>query len=331
MSTSTTTRTKISTDRRRWGLGLAALVLVGCSRKNEPAPADAAPSAEPVASAWPPYRSPPPPDAGAASLIAAHFAGVPPKELESTRIALSSPGRRATLVKIAGKPTSLAKPFLYVSDATTEGDGETVLWSRDRPVAGITPPVGPIALGAGPADRVSIAACDPPTGVIALRVLDADGAPFADFQALTNESCDAVALAYWRRHGWLVAIARVGATRVQLVKDSGGLAWTGGLDVGVSSRPGALAPPVIAVDTEDTFLVAQIAQPTAEPGSPFSAMVFRYDAEGTAIWPKAVNIPIKNGAAGQIAKLEKRHDGVVIALPDRSVVIKPSGAFEPIK
>ena len=46
------------------------------------------------------------------------------------------------------------------------------------------------------------------------------------------------------------------------MKDNGSLAWTNGLDVGVRSRESALAPPVIAFDTEDTFLVTQIAQPS---------------------------------------------------------------------
>ena len=230
-------------------------------------------------------------------------------------------------MKIAGKPTSESKPFLYVSD----DDGKTVLWSRDRPVAGITPPVGAIALSSGPADRVSIAACDPPTGIIALRILDTDGAPFADFQAMTNETCDAVALSYWRKRGWLVAIARAGATRAQLVKENGGLAWPSGLDVGVRSRESAIARPSLAFDTDDTFLVAQIAQPSAEPTSPFHMMVFRYDAEGTAIWPQAVSIPLKSGAAGQTAKMQKRYDGVVISTAERSVVVKPSGAFEPAR
>lgn len=308
----------------RLGIVLGAAALVACSRKDA-GTADAAPSSS-VAwerAPWPAYSSPPPPDAGATSLLAAHFGAIPANQLETTSVELTSPGRRATLVKIAGKPTSEAKPFLYVSDE----DGQHVLWSRERPVAGITPPVGPIALSSGPGDRVSIAACDPPTAIIALRVLDTDGAPFADFQAMTNETCEAVALAYWRRRGWLIAIARQGATRAQLVKENGSLAWPGGIDVGVRS----FAPPSLALDTDDTFLVTQIAQPTTEPGSPFHALVFRYDAEGTAIWKQATDIPLTKGAAGQVAKMQKRYDGVVLTTPERSVVIKPSGAFEPLK
>ena len=110
-----------------------------------------------------------------------------------------------------------------------------------------------------------------------------------------------------------------------------GLAWPSGLDVGVRSREGAIARPSLVFDTDDTFLVAQIAQPSAEPTSPFHMMVFRYDAEGTAIWPQAVSIPLKSGAAGQTAKMQRRHDGVVISTAERSVVIKPSGAFEPAR
>lgn len=108
------------------------------------------------------------------------------------------------------------------------------------------------------------------------------------------------------------------------------MAWSGGLDIGVRSREGALAPPVLAFDTDDTFLLTQIAQPSGEKGSPFHAMVFRYDAEGTAIWPQAVSIPLKNGGPRQQAMMKKRHDGVSIEAAERAVVIRPSGAYEPL-
>ena len=43
-------------------------------------------------------------------------------------------------------------------------------------------------------------------------------------------------------------------------------------------------------DTDDSFVLVQIAQPTAQPGSPFHVLAFRYDSEGTPIWKGAIDL-----------------------------------------
>lgn len=263
-------------------------------------------------------------------LIAAHFgARVPASALVTTTVDLASPGRTATLVMRANAASTLeARPLLVVAD----DGGNHVLWSRERPIAGIMPPVGPIALAGAPSDRVALAACDPPTRVVALRIFDYDGAPFADLQAMSNETCDAISLTYWPKHGWIIVIAREGATRAQLVKESGSSAWPDGIDVGVKSRPKALAAPSVVVDTSDTFLLTQLAEPNGEDTVARHALVFRYDAEGTPIWPKATAIPLKKPAAAPIAVMRKVYNGVEVLLPDgSSALVKPSGAFETMK
>src|SRR5262249_38723644 len=152
---------------------------------------------------------------------------------------LTAAGRRIVLVMEAGKPTSDARPIALVID-----DKSGVVWSKQRPIAGIMPPVGPIAIAPGPLGRVALAACDPPTSLVALRLWDDDGSPFADFQALTGvESCDALTLLYWPEHGWIVVAARPGVTRARLIKESGGPAWGDGLDLGVRSKPDLVAAP----------------------------------------------------------------------------------------
>ncbi len=258
-----------------------------------------------------------------AEVLAKHFAGAAgPFDVQVAE--LTALGRRAVLAMEANKPTSEARPLALVVD-----DGNGVVWSKDHPIGGITPPVGPVAIAAAPRGRVAMAACDPPTNVIALRLWDSDGFPFADFQAMTGAtSCDALALLFWPDHGWLIVAAGAGATRARLIKESGGPAWGDALDVGVRSRPGAVSAPSLAADTDESFVLVQLAQPTAEPGSPFHALAFRYDAYGTAIWKEAVDLGelARPPAPGEKVKIVPASPGVRVTLPSGAELeVRPSG------
>jgi hypothetical protein len=261
-------------------------------------------------------------DARAKALLEKHFAGTAgPFDVQTAELTAS--GRLVLLVMEAGKATNDARPIALVVD-----DSGRVLWSKERPVAGIMPPVGPIAIAPAPLGRVAIAACDPPTSVVALRLWDDDGSPFADFQAISGvESCDALSLVYWPGQGWLIVTARPGATHARLVKESGAPAWGGGLDLGVRSRPGAVASPSVAADTDESFVLVQIAQPTATPGSPFHALAFRYDVRGTPIWKEAVDLgEVPPPQPGERATLVPMKPGVRVTLPaGTELELRPSG------
>ena len=260
---------------------------------------------------------------GAKAVLEGHFAGLPgPFDVQTA--ALTAAGRRIVLVTEAGKSTSDARPIALVLD-----DADRVVWSKEHPVAGIMVPVGPIAIAPGPRGRVALAACDPPTRLVALRLWDADGAPFADFEALSGvESCDAVSLLYWPGQGWIVAAAGVGATRARLLKESGTPGWGDGIDLGVRSRPGAIAAPSLAADTDETFVLVQMAQPSAAAGSPFHTLAFRYDTRGAPIWKAAADLgPLpKPPTAGERVKLGLTRPGVRVTLPSGTEVdVRPSG------
>ena len=261
----------------------------------------------------------------AQALLDKHFAGASgPFDVQTAE--LTAAGRRALLVVSSGKPTSEARPYAIVVD-----DAGAVLWSKEHPVAGIMAPVGPIAIAAAPLGRVALAACDPPTSVVALRLWDDDGSPFADFQALSGiESCDALSLLYWPRQGWLIVTARAGVTRARLVKESGAPTWGDGLDLGVRSRAGAIAAPNIAADTEESFVLVQLAQPSAAEGSPFHALAFRYDTRGNPIWKAPVDLGQlpKAPVSGERVKLAPTSPGVRVTLPSGvEVDLRPSGDF----
>lgn len=260
-------------------------------------------------------------DAGA--LLERHFGGAR-GSFDVQTADLTARGRRVLLVSESGKPTSDARPMALVVD-----DRGAVVWSTERPVGGIMPPVGPVAIAPGPLGRVALAACDPPTSIVALRVWDDDGAPFADFQAMMAvESCDALSLLYWPRHGWIVVAARPGVTRARLIGESGASAWGDGLDLGVRSKPGAVAAASLAADTDDSFVLVQLAQPSAEPGSPFHALAFRYDTRGGPIWKAAVDLGElpRPPAPGERVKIVPTNPGVRVTLPSgREVDVRPSG------
>jgi hypothetical protein len=332
---------------------LGPALLAGCSRSAAPAATDAGADVAPAA-----YSSAPPagdPGAAAASspkrvgfvavpgaearryrasafsgdaalkvaekALSGHFAGARgPFDVQSAPLTVR--GMAALLVSEADRAPAESRPFVLVT-----ADG-AVAWSKERPVAGIMPPVGPVAIAPAPAGRVALAAWDPPTSAVALRLWDRDGSPFADFQAMQVDACDALSLLFWRGHGFVLVAARVGATRAQLVTETGSLAWGQGLDLGARSRTGAIAPASLAVDTDESFVLVQLVQPLASEGSPFHALAFRYDSRGGPIWPAAVDLgPLpRPPAAGERARVEPLEPGVRVTLPSGAEIeVRPSG------
>lgn len=261
------------------------------------------------------------PDAiGATAAVKKHFT-IAPHGFEVQRTPMTAKGRTATLAFLKGMDAPAEwNPFIVVSD-----EKGAVVWQRDNPVGGIKPPIGPMAIAPAAHGRLALAVCDPPTGVVALRLFDDDGAPFADFQAMQIESCDALALMYWPKRGWILVAARAGVTKARLIKESGSPGWANPVDVGVRSPADAVSVPSLAGDTDDSFVLVQVAQPTATPGSPFHALAFRYDAEGTAIWKQATDLGETQPGR---AVVTSRSPGVHVKLANKELDVKPSGATQ---
>lgn len=216
--------------------------------------------------------------------------------------------RRIFLVGAERKDGTLEAPMVLVVD-----EKGALVWSKDRPAAGIKPPIGPSAVSAGPHGRFALAVCDPPTGSVALRLWDADGSPFADFQALETKSCDALSLLYWQGHGWLVALAAGADTRLQLVTDAGALAWGPGRVLGARFR--TIAPVTLATDSPSSFVLVQYSQSPGVDRDVDHAVAFRYDDHAQPLWAA----PSDLGAVRRIAPgqeritLLKTSDGVLRA------------------
>jgi hypothetical protein len=234
--------------------------------------------------------------------------GAIPASLAVQATDLGADGRRAMVVASERKDGTLESPMLFVVD-----EHGALLWSKERPVAGIKPPVGPLAVAAGPHGRFAMAVCDPPTSTVALRLWDGDGSPFADFSVLDAKACDAISLLYWPHHGWLVALAAGAETRVQLVTETGGLAWTSGRVLGARFR--TIAPVTLAADSPSSFVLVQYSQSPGVDRDVDHAVAFRYDDKAQPLWPSPVDLgAVRRIAPGQerIA-LARTNDGVLRA------------------
>lgn len=243
--------------------------------------------------------------AAAKEALEKHFGGKLPARLAVQSAELTTGHHRAVLVFDESKPVAESAPFVVVADE----DGKT-LWTRERPVAGIMPPIGPFAIAAGPKGRVSLAACDPPTSQVAIRLWDEDGAPFADFAAMDMDVCDAVSLLYWPKKGWVVVAAKAGSTRAQLLSDEGTLAWGRGLEL--AARPKVAWPVTLASDDKDSFVVVQ--RVPAEAGEKRTAdhvLAFRYDVKAAPLWAQAVDLGETRAPAGERIPVARPRSGLL--------------------
>jgi hypothetical protein len=216
-----------------------------------------------------------------AKRIAEHFGPAANGVLDVQRIALA--GDRTALM-ISG-PADHLSPVLLVVDA--KGN---LLWSKDRPVAGVSPPVTAVTLAPGPQSGVAIFFFDAPTGVLASRMWDGDGGLLVDFSLLTIEACTALSAMYWPHRGWVVAASFSGGARAQLLTDNGVNSWSNdGLLL-----PAADAGPVsLVLDTPDSVMMFERGKLVGSSATGDRVLAFRYDPRGIALW----NAPLEVGRA----------------------------------
>ncbi len=205
--------------------------------------------------------------------------------------------------------------------------GDALEWAKDRPTAGITPPARPIALTShylgGPMLLVFVQA----VSMVAARIWDDRGNPFADLEVLTIDACEDLSVAYDPGQGWLVVAVRPGGARAQWITEDGTMPWPReGLEVGAPWRRSA--PSSIVFDTETTAILLQHA--TVGESTADHVLAFRYDLEGHPLWASPVDL----GAEPRVPKGEERlgaklaREGVVRVELPRGVLLGPARAVE---
>lgn len=192
-------------------------------------------------------------------------------------------GGTALLVKQDSEPF----PLLLVEDRD-----RTALWDRDKPTAAMIPPVrDPVIVGRSKGG-VALFAYDVPAKVLAGRLLDPDGTPFADLTVIHTDDCQWLSAAHWPKRGMVVTCARLGGSRLQIVRDDNTIALAPeGVAVGGAFR--SAAPMSIAFDSDSTMMLTQYATKDGKD----HAMVFRYDAEGAPAWTEPRDL-------GEVPKLD---------------------------
>jgi hypothetical protein len=318
-------------------LSIFCLFLFGCDRSRG-ASADAGasangPDAAPVDASSTAHEDPPPEtpptwsEARRARLSAAqianepgleknaaalreHFGGAIPAAIDLQAVPLAN-GRQILLVEaVADEP----KPMALLVDA----DGASV-WTRERPTGGITPPVRALTLTPRPDSGVALFFWDEPTQLLAVRMWNADGAPFADLQIARAPRVDAIAAAWWKGRGWLAVASMPGAARAHLLRENGTPSWgADGVAVGAATK--ASRPVAIALDTKETWVLVQRApRPAGE-----RVLAFRYDTGGEPLWKQPTDLGPSKGTDRIDAT--RARDGVVrIAFDGKTVELRSDG------
>lgn len=253
------------------------------------------------------------------------FGGALPPVVESQEASLSA-GRRALLLSGEASDGD-AGGGLSAMVLTFETSGR-LLWAKPRAVAGVLPPVTHVAIAAGPAGRVALAFCDPPTRTMALRQWDYDGSPFADMQLLHVDACDALAALYWPSQGWVVAASGPFGARAQRVGEDGALVWGGnGLALGAApsaQRDGdpparAASPLTLVVDTATSLAVAQ------RTGDGH-VRVYRYDPSGLPLWERPADLGVDPGAGAGRVRVRRIDEGrLMVDVGERVVELRTVG------
>lgn len=163
-------------------------------------------------------------------------------------------------------------------------DRDQLVWSRPRPIGGITPPFAKLALAPRPDGGIALFGYVVTLHIVAARMWADTGDPYADIELATVDACDALSAAYGSGFGWVVACASRSGTRVQRLREDGATAWDpDGSLVGLSSEVG---PAAIAFDAPDTWMMLQRARGVGGD----RLLAWRFDARAQPVWSAPANV-----------------------------------------
>jgi hypothetical protein len=198
------------------------------------------------------------------AVLREHFGADAQGPFEVQRVDLAG-GARALLVALRND----TQPFVLVVDR------DRLLWSKQRPVAGVTPPVKHLALAPRPDGGVIVFGWVEALGLVMARMWADDSNPFGDFEIFAPAACDSLTAAYKAGFGWAVVCGAKDGARAAHMRENGTEALPrSGVPVGATSGVG---PTSIAFDSPASFVLVQRA--AAVGGE--RVLAFRYGAQGT--------------------------------------------------
>jgi hypothetical protein len=153
-------------------------------------------------------------------------------------------------------------------------DRDALLFAREHPTAGITPPVVHATVAPAPERGVAVFAYVESMHIVAARMWADDSNPYADIEVFRPPTCDALTVGYEAGMGWIAACASKTGTRAQRLRDDLTVGWgSQGIPVGT---PGPVGAAQMGFDGEAVWTLTQRVRAVGGDRT----VTFRYDAEG---------------------------------------------------
>jgi hypothetical protein len=190
-------------------------------------------------------------------------------------------------------------------------DRDRLLWTKQRPVAGILPPVRHLALAPGPAGGVVVFGWVQALGSVAARMWADDSNPFGDFEVFAPDGCDALSAGYEGGLGWVVVCVAPGGARGARMTDDITMPWGHrGVPLGA---PSASGPATVAFDSPTSFVLLE----RAASARGERVVAYRFDGRGMDLWPAPVPVDALGIAldADERINAESLDNGGVLARP----------------
>jgi hypothetical protein len=203
--------------------------------------------------------------------LRAHFGSNVRGPFTMQRVALAA-GRVGVLVSRADE----SDPIVL------ELDRDQLVFAKERPTAGIAPPVVHATIAPAPERGIAVFAYVESMHIVAARMWADDSNPYADIDVYHPPACDALTVGYEPHLGWIVACASKTGTLAQRLEDDLTAAWgQEGLPVGTT---GPVGPAQIGFDGPSDGAAAgawTLGQRAKAVGGD-RTLTFRYGAEGEA-------------------------------------------------
>lgn len=186
-------------------------------------------------------------------------------------------------VTLAGGATGLLVSGPHEADPVVlVVDRDRLLWTKQRPTAGILQPVRHLAIAPLHDGGVVVFGFVESLGTVAARMWAEDSNPFGDFEVFATDRCDALSAGYSAGFGWVVICAAPQGARAGRMTDDITMVWGHrGVSLGA---PTPLGPATVAFDSPVSFVLLQ----RAASARGERVLGYRFDARGMELWTAPV-------------------------------------------
>lgn len=215
-------------------------------------------------------------------------------------------------VSLAGGATGLLVSGPHEADPVVlVVDRDRLLWTKQRPTAGILQPVRHVAIAPLREGGVVVFGYVEALGTVAARMWAEDSNPFGDFEVFATDGCDALSAGYSAGFGWVVVCTTPQGARGGRMTDEITMSWGHrGVPLGA---PTPLGPATVAFDSPGSFLLLQ----RAASARGERVLAYRFDGRGMELWasPVALDGLGSSGSNDERIRAESMEKGGVRVQP----------------